>query len=203
MKQKRLKFRHKTLPAVMILGLGNPGPEYEQSRHNAGFDLLKVFAGQLGVSFQKPWFRPWLISSVRLEGRQIYLVKALTYMNNSGSILPFLMKRYNLELENLMVVVDNMDLPPGKLRMRMGGSSAGHNGLKSIINHLDSSDFKRLYIGVGRPEKGRSVIDHVLGPFSADERSSFEESLERASCLLRTDLPGGWETLGNAINSRA
>ncbi len=195
-----MKPRNKAVPPFMILGLGNPGPEYEESRHNVGFLFLEELSGELGASFKKTWFRPWLEAFAVLESLPLHLVKPLTYMNRSGIVLPSVMKKYGIPVERLIVVVDNMDLPTGKLRMKDKGSSAGHNGLKSIMAELGCSDFKRLYLGIDRPAKQDGVIDHVLGSFSGDEKVLLGQSLKKACHLFRTQLPQGWENLRNAVN---
>ena len=186
----------------MILGLGNPGPKYEKTRHNVGFDLIELLAEQLNLFLRKPLFRNYRIASVVLEGRQIHLVQPLTYMNRSGDVLPGLMKKYGLEISDLVIAVDNMDLLPGRLRMKTGGSSAGHNGLKSLIGRAGRADFHRLYIGIGRPSGGDSVVDHVLGLFSDEDRLQIDKALERCANLLRSSTGGTLENFRNEINRK-
>ena len=186
----------------MILGLGNPGPAYEQTRHNVGFDLIELLAEQLNLFLKKPFFRNYRIASGTVGKRRIYLVQPLTYMNRSGDVLPHLMKKYDLEVPDLLVAVDNMDLVPGRLRMKAGGSSAGHNGLKSLISRAGTGDFNRLYIGIGRPTKGESVVDHVLGLFSCEDRAQVDESISRFVSILSSESEESLESFRNEINRK-
>jgi PTH1 family peptidyl-tRNA hydrolase len=144
----------------LILGLGNPGAKYEHTRHNVGFDAIEACAAFFQVRLRKRCFRLYRQAVVDLHGEQVLLVQPLTYMNNSGMVMRYFA---DVAIEDIMVVCDQMDLPPGMIRIRKTGSSAGHNGLKSLIETLGSGSFNRLYIGIGRPEEGCSVIDHVLG----------------------------------------
>jgi PTH1 family peptidyl-tRNA hydrolase len=187
----------------MILGLGNPGPPYEKTRHNVGFDLIELLAEQLNLFLKKPLFRNYRIASVTVNDRTIHLVQPLTFMNRSGDVLPHLMKKYGLELTDIVVAVDNMDLLPGRVRMKSRGSSAGHNGLKSFIARAGSPDFHRLYIGIGRPVKGETVVDHVLGLFEPEDRARIDEALERCSSCLRSCAGETLESFRNEINRKA
>ena len=187
---------------LMIIGLGNPGADYEQTRHNVGFDLIELLAGQLNLFLKKPIFKNYLYGSTFIGNRRVHLVKPLTYMNRSGAILPGLTARYRLGPGDIVVATDNMDLPPGRSRMKPGGSSAGHNGLKSIIHYLDSQDFYRLYLGVGRPEKGGSVVEHVLGRFSDDDYTLVQKAIAEASASITALGDAPLEKLLNEINSK-
>lgn len=199
---KAQKAQNNSNSDLMIIGLGNPGPQYDQTRHNVGFDLIELLSGQLNLFLKKPLFRNYLYTSTFLGDRRVHLVKPLTYMNRSGSILPSLLNRYSLKPENIIVVTDNMDLPPGRCRMKPTGSSAGHNGLKSIMHFLDTSRFFRLYVGIGRPSSETSVVDHVLGVFRDDEYTLVQEAINRTvACIVNlSDAPV--EKLLNEINSR-
>lgn len=143
----------------LILGLGNPGTKYEHSRHNVGFDVVEQCAAFFQVSLKKRCFHTYRHAKLQMQEETYTLVQPLTFMNNSG-----LMARDFPEVESkdLIVVCDQMDLPVGMIRIREGGSSAGHNGLKSLIENFGYSDFTRIYVGIGRPASGVSVIDHVL-----------------------------------------
>ena len=163
-----------------MAGLGNPGSKYHRTRHNVGFDLIELLSEQLVLSLKKPLFRQYEYAGDFSGTNSLHLIKPLTYMNRSGDIMPGLLRRKKISTESLLIITDNMDLPPGKVRMKASGSSAGHNGLKSIIHNVGSGNFFRLYIGVGRPEKGTSVVDHVLGEFSGQDRVKVDESLKDA-----------------------
>lgn len=148
----------------LIIGLGNPGSKYAQTKHNIGFITLDEIAYQKGWVFNRSKF-----DSVYAEGmigtEKVLLIKPQTYMNDSGrSIRPW-MDFYNLTEEDIVVIYDDMDLPVGKIRLRQKGSAGGHNGIKSLISHIGTQKFNRLRIGVGRPYENQSVISHVLSPF--------------------------------------
>lgn len=187
---------------LMIIGLGNPGPKYEQTRHNVGFDLIELLARQLNLFLKKPLFKNYRYASTFIGNCRIHLVEPLTFMNRSGSILPALITKYSLEPENLLIVTDNMDLSPGRCRMKPGGSSAGHNGLKSIIHTLGTGKFFRLYIGIGRPSGELSVVDHVLGAFSAEDSVQVQEALKQVVQTIIKQSDGPVEQLLNEINSK-
>ena len=147
----------------LILGLGNPGTKYEHSRHNVGFDVVSTCAAFFQVTLKKRCFRLYRQAKV---GEDVLLVQPLTYMNASAKVL----KHFSgIEASDIIVICDQLDLPPGMIRIRKGGSSAGHNGLKSLIEHLGNGEFIRIYVGIGRPKEGVSVVDHVLGVID-DER---------------------------------
>ena len=171
---KKRKQKHKPFSETIILaGLGNPGAAYAETRHNVGFLCVEAAAEKEGVSFKKPFLADYQKAVFVVGDTRVILVKPLTYMNRSGLVLPALLKQYGVVTDKLIVAVDNMDLSPGRVRLKPRGSSAGHNGLKSIIEVLGTSEFHRLYIGVGRPASGVSVIDHVLGRPDGEERIAF------------------------------
>lgn len=162
----------------LIIGLGNPGKRYEGTRHNVGFDLVDAFLGKYGLSIIDQKFRAdftvW-----HHKGEKIYFLKPYTYMNLSGeAVLPF-MTYFGIGMEDILVVYDDLDLDPGRIRLRQSGSSGGHNGVKSIIEMLGSQEFKRIKIGIGRPQGGWKVKDHVLAPFGPDDRISIDLAIDR------------------------
>lgn len=157
---------------MTVFGLGNPGAKYKGTRHNAGFETIERIAAQKGLKLRKRCFRCYK----RAVLDDLSLVEPLTYMNNSGLAVPD-----NIPSDGcLIVIADQMDLPPGKIRIKRGGSSAGHNGLKSIIGAY-GPDFIRVYIGIGRPSDGMSVIDHVLTRYSAEDRALVDAAEDRAA----------------------
>lgn len=185
-----------------MAGLGNPGPAYEKTRHNAGFWFIEALALSLQVSFRRPFFKKYLLAEKHWDQHSIYLIKPLSFMNLSGSVVvPFLRKK-GLSSDDLFVAVDQMDLEPGRARLKPKGSNAGHNGLKSLESWLESSEYRRLYLGIGRPRAG-GIIDHVLGIPSPQEdeliRSRIQESVES---FLKV-FSEGWEPVQNEINSRS
>ena len=162
----------------LILGLGNPGTKYEHSRHNVGFAVIEQSAAFFQVRLKKRCFRLYRYARLAVGGRSSLLVQPLTYMNNSGDIAKYFRKG---ACSDMIVVLDQMDLPLGMIRIREGGSSAGHNGLKSLIEKFGCSDFVRIYVGIGRPSAGVSVIDHVL---SQEDDPLFAEGVKLASEAL-------------------
>ena len=168
------------------MGLGNPGPRYELSRHNVGYHVTDLVMQEPPMRLRRRLFASYLhvqLSSSK-ERKSIVLIRSTGYMNNSGDIVPSVMRRYKATPEDFIVIVDNMDLPPGDCRLKKGGGDAGHNGLKSFISRMGCSDFYRLYIGVGRPAPGISVVDHVLGnPEADDSRKILQACLKAADAL--------------------
>ncbi len=162
----------------LILGLGNPGTKYEQSRHNVGFAVVEQSAAFFQVRLKKRCFRLYRYAKLAIGDSSHLLVQPLTYMNNSGDIAKHFPKQ---ACKDMIVVLDQMDLPLGMIRIREGGSSAGHNGLKSLIKQFGCSDFVRIYVGIGRPESGVSVVDHVLSP---EDDPRFDEGVKLATEAL-------------------
>ncbi|AFG37930.1 aminoacyl-tRNA hydrolase [Spirochaeta africana] len=156
----------------IVIGLGNPGVKYEQTRHNVGFLTLDTICTLIKGRWKKAFLRPFLFCEDRRRG--LVLVKPCTYMNRSGVVLPYVLKRWKVNPTEILTIVDNLDLAPGRLRLKNGGSSAGHNGIKSLLAWLPGGNFSRLYIGIGHPrqqEPQRSVVEHVLGvPSDAESR---------------------------------
>lgn len=164
----------------VIVGLGNPGREYRKTRHNVGFWALDRLTEELGIELKESKFKG-LIGEGRVGQEKVILVKPLTYMNLSGECVSPLLHFYKVEpKENLVVIFDDMDLPCGKLRLREKGSSGGHNGMKSIIAHLNTEQFKRIKIGIDRPQPGRKVPDYVLSPFSKEQEADVLVAVDRA-----------------------
>lgn len=165
-----------------IVGLGNPGKEYEKTRHNVGFMVVDAIAKELKLDFKKKFSAD--IAKGSYNGETIVLVKPLTYMNNSGDAVRMVTDFYQIDHEDIIIVYDDMDLPIGKIRLRQKGGAGGHNGIKSIIAHLNHQIFKRLRIGIGSIEKD-DVIKHVLGNFSKEEKAMIEKQVDKAklACL--------------------
>lgn len=163
-----------------IVGLGNPGKKYEQTRHNVGFMVIDELASRHHFSLSKKKFNG-LYAMETIQGEKVILLAPQTYMNLSGEAVRPLMEYYNLELEDIIVIYDDLDLPTGKIRLRQKGGHGGHNGLRSIIDNLGSKDFKRVRIGIGRPEGRVPVIDYVLGKFSREEEQEAGDSIQKAA----------------------
>lgn len=164
----------------LIVGLGNPGKEYESTRHNIGFQIIDKLACQLNVPLDKSKFNG-LYGIGRYQGEKIILCKPLTYMNLSGECLRPLMDYYDVDIEDILVIYDDLDLPVGKIRLRTKGSAGGHNGVKSIINHTGTQRFKRIRVGIDRPKSGQQIVDYVLGQFSKEELPLVQEVIEKSA----------------------
>lgn len=166
---------------LAVIGLGNPGKEYEKTRHNMGFLVLQALAHDLGVSFRKEdRFEGW---RAKASGKELLL--PATYMNESGRSAQKLLRYFQIPASKVLVVVDDMDLPFGQLRLKAFGGSGGHNGLKSLEEHLGTSQFARLKVGIGRPKVGVQT-DYVLGAFTGEEAKLLPGILESAvSCIKR------------------
>jgi len=178
---------------MIIAGLGNPGNEYEFTRHNAGFWALDVLAHKFKTEFKQDKYNS-LTCTFNFRGQTHTLVKPLTFMNLSGDAIAPLMRREDLLPQELLVIVDDISLPPGKVRLRQSGSDGGHNGLKSIISHI-GQNFWRLRIGVGQPytaetTQHRQLVSHVLGKISSEEGDVFQKILAEMPDLVRMWLIG-------------
>ncbi|KRM92967.1 aminoacyl-tRNA hydrolase [Liquorilactobacillus cacaonum] len=162
----------------LVIGLGNVGKEYEETRHNVGFMVLDALAKKEEVKFNKIKDEASLADFI-VNGEKIMLVKPLTYMNESGRSVRPLMDFYKISEEDIIVVHDDMDLPVGHLRLRQKGSAGGHNGIKSIIAHLGTQEFKRIKIGIDHPQRV-SVVDWVLSKFTKEQKNELEKGIEQA-----------------------
>jgi PTH1 family peptidyl-tRNA hydrolase len=184
----------------LIVGLGNPGAEYAQTRHNAGFTLV----GKLAARWKADWTneRKFKAHVARAErnGVRVLLCQAQTFMNLSGETVGALVNFYQLPLTGLLVVVDDADLPLGEIRLRAGGGSGGHHGLESIEQHLGANDFARLRLGIGRVDGARGITDYVLGRFDARETALMEKVLGRAADQAECWLAAGIEKAMNQFN---
>lgn len=162
----------------LIIGLGNPGNKYDGTRHNIGFDVIDRFLSkhQLKMTDQKfrADFTTW-----NYKGERIYLMKPFTFMNLSGEAVLPLMSYFGIGMDEIVVIYDDLDLEPGRIRLRQNGSAGGHNGMKSIIEMLGDQRFNRIKVGIGRPEGGWKVVDHVLAPFKTDDRIIIDETIDR------------------------
>ena len=183
----------------LIVGLGNPGKEYERTRHNIGFMVLDRFAQMNNITVNKSSCRA-LIGDGRVGDNRVYLMKPQTYMNLSGESVGMFLRQKPLELTDIMVVTDDIALPVGRIRLRAKGSAGGHNGLKSIIAHLHSTEFSRLRIGVGAPRDASIQIDHVLGPFNKADQAIMDETIESAVVALEHWLSDGIELAMTRFN---
>jgi PTH1 family peptidyl-tRNA hydrolase len=183
---------------LLVVGLGNPGREYERDRHNVGFMVVDELGRRHGASFRAK--HNGHIAEVRLDGSRIALLKPETYMNESGRAAQAAARFYKLPPEQLLAVSDEVDLGTGRLQARLGGGLAGHNGLRSVARHLGTQEFLRLRVGVGRPERGdpRPVADYVLSPFTPED--DVEEIVSRAADAVETLVLDGLEAAQKRFN---
>lgn len=185
----------------LIAGLGNPGSEYAHTRHNMGFDVIDELARRWGVSVWKESMKAEIASCTR-EGEKILLVKPLTYMNNSGEAVGALARYYKIGPEDIYVICDDLDLPPGKTRIRKKGASGGHNGIKSLIAHLGTEEFNRFRIGVGHPKDGHTVVQHVLGRPYGDDVEKIEAAKRHTADSIEGALRLGVDKAMNQFNPK-
>lgn len=185
----------------MVLGLGNPGESYTHTRHNVGFQVVDLVAERLGCRFRKPFLQRFAIAKGVGRYAGVVLSKPLTFMNRSGEILHQLLSRTDCTVSDILVVCDNLDLPVGSCRLKARGSSAGHNGLASLIQHAGTSDFKRLYVGIGRPPNG-TVVEHVLGLPEVSERGALATAVRAAADGVLSLFEEPIEKVMNELNRR-
>ena len=172
----------------IITGLGNPGPQYAETRHNIGFLVVDMLAEMFKLEFRPKFQGLWADGNI--EGVRVMLLKPMTYMNLSGRSLRELVSFYKIQEEDILIAYDDMDLPLGKIRFRNRGSAGGHNGMKSVLRELETDNFWRLKIGVGRPSAEWDPAGYVLAPFTAEEEPTLEEVLERVEKAVLLWLKG-------------
>ncbi|HEY4707625.1 MAG TPA: aminoacyl-tRNA hydrolase [Thermodesulfobacteriota bacterium] len=183
---------------LLIVGLGNPGGEYEKTRHNAGFMLIDRLCGEYSVKLRKGARGLW--GFARIAGQEAMLLKPMTYMNLSGEALAEVLREQPIPPASIIAAFDDCDLPLGKVRIRKGGGSGGHRGLASLIDTIGTKEFPRIRLGVGRPLEG-DIIDYVLSPFAPDEQPALEEMLGRAKEALESVITSGIEQAMNRFNA--
>ncbi len=170
---------------ILIVGLGNPGSQYQYTRHNAGFLAIDYFAEKISLQIDSEKMQG-MFCSTRIFGKKVLLLKPQTFMNRSGESVQAFMKYFHIDRENVLVIHDDLDLPVGKIKMVNGGGAGGHNGIRSLIRHLDSKDFGRLKIGIGHPRDyteiaAMPVERYVLSRFPTDQWEVFQDNLERVA----------------------
>ena len=163
----------------LLVGLGNPGDKYFETKHNVGFMLIDQLAKKQNVTFTNDKIFQADLASFFFNGEKIYLVKPTTFMNESGKAVHALLAYYGLDIKDLLVIYDDLDMEVGKIRLRAKGSAGGHNGIKSIIQHIGTQTFNRVKIGIGRPKNGMSVVNHVLSTFDKDDYIGILKSIDK------------------------
>ena len=183
----------------LVIGLGNPEAEYSKTRHNMGFNTINKIAQQYNIEINKNKFQG-LYESAVIEGKKVILVKPQTYMNLSGNCVKEIADFYKVQKEEILVIYDDMDIEPGKIKIRKKGSSGGHNGMKSIIQMLGTEEFPRIRIGIGRPEHNGDEINYVIGAIPEEEMPILDEGVEKAKEAVIDILKNGIDSAMNKLN---
>ena len=185
----------------LVVGLGNPGKQYETTKHNIGFMVIDAIADSVPHT---PWKEEQRadVCSINVDGEKVLLVKPQTFMNASGESVGPLMRYYKIDPSDVYCIYDDMDLPVGKLRIRPNGSSGGHNGIKSMISHLGTENFPRFRVGIGRPLPQWTVIDHVLAPFSEENQEKVQKGIKDTAKAVLGTLEVGIDKGMNLYNPK-
>ena len=192
----------RSIDLKVIVGLGNPGSKYTETRHNAGFWFIEELAREYSASFRQEKKFHGEVAKISLAGKDIWLLKPETFMNRSGLAVQSLMSFYRITADQLLVAHDEIDLPPGTAKLKTGGGHGGHNGLRDIINQLGTKDFHRLRIGVGHPGSKDQVVDYVLHNASRDDRLLIDRDIEDAVRVMPDLASGAFEQAMQALHSR-
>ena len=183
----------------LIIGLGNPEEEYSKTRHNMGFNTINKIAEQYSIKINKKKFQG-LYEITTIEDKKVILVKPQTYMNLSGNCVKEIADFYKVSPEKILVIYDDMDIEPGKIKIRKKGSSGGHNGMKSIIQMIGTEEFPRIRIGIGRPKHNGDEINYVIGAIPEEETSKLNEGVEKAKEAVIEILKNGIDSAMNRLN---
>jgi PTH1 family peptidyl-tRNA hydrolase len=189
------------VPLKLIAGLGNPGPEYARSRHNAGFRLVDELAHRHGTAFRHEGRYQAEVAKLSLDGNELWLLKPMTYMNNSGGPVRSLAAFYKIPPGSVLVAYDELDFAPGVVRLKEGGGAAGHNGIRDVIAQMGDA-FWRLRIGIGHPGDRSAVLDYVLGRPSAEDARLIDEAISAAVDVLPAILTEGGQRAMNRLHNR-
>lgn len=189
-------------PIVLVVGLGNPGPKYDQTRHNAGFWFLDELASRFGAQFKVDSKYHGETAKVSVKGQDIWLLKPSTFMNKSGHSVAALARFFKYPVEQILVAHDELDLEPGTARLKKGGGHGGHNGLRDIMSQMGSREFYRLRIGIGHPGHRDQVVDYVLNKPSQDDRRAIEDAIWDASQVSEDILSGSFESAMRLLHTR-
>lgn len=186
---------------LLIAGLGNPGKEYENTRHNAGFMVMDALADKLGADISEKKHKA-LCGKAVIGGEKVILLKPQTYMNSSGESIRAAADYYKVDAEDIIIVYDDISLAPGQLRLRAKGSAGGHNGIKSIIAHLGTQEFPRVKVGVGEKPSRMDLADYVLGHFSQGEKKIMEDAVKEAADAVCEIATAGLAQAMNVHNKK-
>jgi len=185
---------------ILFVGLGNPTPDSENNRHNIGFKIIDAINKKFGLSKQKPKFKG-LLTTGNINGKKVYAIKPLTFMNNSGICIRELIEYFKIEAENVIVFHDDLDIDFGKIKAKFGGSSAGHNGIESIDKFI-GKDYSRIRIGIGKPKKNSDVVDHVLKDFDEEEIIDLKKMTTNITESLSILLDKKLDLFSSTINNK-
>ena len=187
-------------PPLLIVGLGNPDSKLLKTRHNIGFWFLDLFVEQHNLSFNDNLKKGYLDSTYQDDNLTIKLLKPMTFINDSGSPLVKFIKNTNIKPKDIIVAYDDLDLSPGKVRLKFSGGSGGHNGVKDIIEKIGTKDFWRLKIGIGKPTNKDDVISYVLGKPSPEDKESINSGIDKILANSKDIISGNYTTFMNNIN---
>ena len=191
-----------TTPLTLIVGLGNPGSGYAETRHNVGFWFVDRLAEAAGARFRPESRFSGELADATLAGERVRLLKPNTFMNLSGQAVAALVRFYRFEPASILVVHDDLDLPAGEVRLKVGGGHGGHNGLRDIVARLGSRDFVRLRFDIGHPGHREGVTGHVLSKPAAEERAALQEALDAAQAELANFVAGDWQAAMRHLHGR-
>jgi PTH1 family peptidyl-tRNA hydrolase len=183
----------------IVIGLGNPGKKYENTRHNVGFDTVELLSRRHRIMLTKLKHKA-LLGDGRISGKRIILVKPQTFMNLSGESVREILEWYKVPVENIIIIYDDVDLPVGKLRLRPKGSAGTHNGMRSVIYQIESDEFPRIRIGIGGPPEGWELADYVLSKFYGDDKKKIEEAIVNAADAVEAIIMLGIDMAMNKFN---
>jgi len=192
----------RSIDLKVIVGLGNPGPKYTETRHNAGFWFIEEVARKYSATFRQEKKFHGEVAKISLQGKDIWLLKPGTFMNRSGLATQSLLSFYRITADQLLVAHDEIDLPPGTAKLKTGGGHGGHNGLRDIISQLGSKDFHRLRIGVGHPGSKDQVVDYVLRKPSLDDHIMISRDIDDAVAVMPDLASGAFEQAMQKLHSR-
>lgn len=184
----------------LVVGLGNPGREYGKTRHNVGFEVLDELVRRTETILRRSWTVPAWTGKAKLEGEWILMLKPRTFMNRSGQAVAAVMRKRGLKPVDVIVVLDDLELPRGQIRIRKKGGAGGHKGLQSVIQSMGADDFVRVRVGIGPRPAGEELVDHVLARFTAEERREVEKAVEVAADAVAAIVRDGVEKAMNEFN---
>lgn len=183
----------------LIVGLGNPESDYSNTRHNMGFNVINKLAKEYDITISRKKFNSEYENAM-IEGKKVMLVKPQTFMNSSGEAVIEFINFYKIELEKVIIVYDDIDIEPGKIRIRKSGSPGSHNGMKSVVHFLNNENFPRIRVGIGKPDQNENMIEYVIGAVSEEERKELDNGAEIAKNAIIEILKNGIDSAMNKFN---